>query len=131
MHSSVRLSFRIDSASNGALIFILYFWYQSSFLWSLEGHGAGFLEKKAKNGEKGVKNMHFRAFLGNQPLYFFDFWYETSLIYFFKFDTGSYARKNICGPKIPKTPNKLTGFYIRNNKLTLNLELCLFGKSTK
>ena len=61
----------------------------------------------------------------------FDFWYETSLVYFFKFDTGSYTRKNICGPKMPKTPFKLTGVYISNNKLTLNFELCLFGKSTK
>ena len=79
--------------------------------------------------KKGMKNMHFRAFLDNQPLDFSDFWYETSLIYFFKYDTGSFARKYICGPKTPKTPYKLTGVYISNNKLTLNFELCLFGKS--
>ena len=78
--------------------------------------------------KKGVKNMHFRAFLDNQPLDLSGFWYEPSLICFFEFDTGSYARKNICGPK---TPFKLTGVYIRNNKLTLNLELCLLWKSTK
>jgi hypothetical protein len=34
----------------------------------------------AKNGEIGVKNRHFRAFLGNQSLDFSDFWYETRLI---------------------------------------------------
>ena len=52
--------------------------------------------------KKGVENMHFRAFLYNQPLDLSGFWYETNLIYFFKFYTGSYARKNICGPKMPK-----------------------------
>ena len=75
--------------------------------------------------------MLFRAFLGNQSLDFSDFWYETSLIYFFKYDTGSFAKKNICEPKTPKTSYKPTGVYISNNKLTLNFELCLFGKSTK
>ena len=81
--------------------------------------------------KKGVKNMHFRAFLDNQALDLSDFWYETSLFYFLIYDTGSFARKNICGPKTPKTPYKLTGVYISNNKLTLNFELCLYGKSTK
>ena len=66
----------------------------------------------AENGEKGVKNMHFRAFLDNQTLDLSVFWYETSLIYFFRFDTGSDASKNICGPKKPKTPYKLAGIYI-------------------
>ena len=98
-------------------------------------NGIGSSARKEKIGpkmaKKGVKNMHFQAFLDNQPLDLSGFWYETSLIYFFKFDTGSYARKNICGPKMPKTPYKLTGVYIRNNKLTLNFESCLFGKSTK
>ena len=75
--------------------------------------------------------MRFRAFLGNQSIDFSDFWYETSLIYFFKYDIGSFARKNICWPKTPKTPYQLTGVYISNNKFTLNLELYLFGKSTK
>ena len=43
-------------------------------------------EKKiflAKNGEKGVKNMHFWAFLGNHAIDFSDFWYVASLIYYF------------------------------------------------
>ena len=71
--------------------------------------------------KKGVKNMHFRAFLDNQLLDLSDFWYETSLIYFFKYDTGSFA-------KTQKTPYKLTDVNISNNKLTLNFE-CLFGKS--
>ena len=70
--------------------------------------------------KKGVTNVHFQAFLDSQPLDLSDFWYETSLIYFFKFDTGSHARQNICGPKTPKTPYKLTGVYISNNKLTLS-----------
>jgi len=48
----------------------------------------------AKNGEIGVKNMHFRAFLGNQSLDFSDFWYETSFINYFKYGIGSFARKN-------------------------------------
>ena len=55
-------------------------------------------EKKfflAKNGEKGVKNMHFWAFLGNHTIDFSDFWYVTSLIYYFKYGIGSFARKKI------------------------------------
>ena len=54
-----------------------------------------FWEKKnicAKNGEIGVKNMHFLVFLGKQPLDFSDFWYEISLIYYFKHGIGSFAR---------------------------------------
>ena len=48
----------------------------------------------AKNGEKGVKNVRFLAFFGNQPLDFSDFWYDdTSLIYFFEYGIGSSARK--------------------------------------
>ena len=46
--------------------------------------------------------MHFRAFLDNQPLDFSDFWYVTSLIYFFKYDTGSFARKIFVGQKRQK-----------------------------
>ena len=44
-------------------------------------------EKKllAKNGEKGVKNMRFRARLSNQTIDLSDFWYKTSLIYNFKY----------------------------------------------
>ena len=59
-------------------------------------------EKKfflAKNGEKGVKNMHFWAFLGNYTIDFSDFWYVTSLIYYFKYGIGSFARKNYFRPK--------------------------------
>jgi len=54
-------------------------------LWLLKTDGAGFLKKNflAKNGEKSVKNMHFLAFLGNQTIDFSDFWYVTSLIYYF------------------------------------------------
>ena len=54
-----------------------------------------FRKKKflAKNGEIGVKNIHIRAFLGNQSLDFSDFWYETSFIYYFKYGIGSFARK--------------------------------------
>ena len=52
--------------------------------------------------KKGVKNMHFRAFLDNQPLDLTDFWYESSLIYFFKYDTGSFARKIFVGKKRQK-----------------------------
>ena len=59
-------------------------------------------EKKkilAKNGEKGVKNMHFWAFLGNHNIDFSDFWYVTSLIYYFEYGIGSFARKKFFGPK--------------------------------
>ena len=52
--------------------------------------------------KKGVNNMHFRAFLDNQPLDLSDFWYETSLIYFFKYDTGSFARKKYLWAKNAK-----------------------------
>ena len=37
--------------------------------------------------------MRFRARLGNQPIDFSDFWYVTSLIYYFKYGIGSFARK--------------------------------------
>ena len=46
--------------------------------------------------------MHFRARLGNQTIDFSDFWYVTSLIYYFKYGIGSLARKNFFGPKIGK-----------------------------
>ena len=49
----------------------------------------------AKNGEKGVKNVRFWAFLSNLALDFFDFCYETSLIYYFEYVIGSFARKKI------------------------------------
>ena len=53
----------------------------------------------AENGKKGVKNMRFRARFGNQTIDFSDFWYVTSLIYYFKYGIGSYARKTFLGPK--------------------------------
>ena len=53
-----------------------------------------------KNGEIGVKNRHFLAFLGNQSLDFSDFWYDTSLIYYFKYGTGSFARRNFLSSEI-------------------------------
>ena len=56
----------------------------------------------AENGEKGVKNMRFRARLGNQAIDFSDFWYVTSLIYYFKYGIGSFARKKFFGPKMAK-----------------------------
>ena len=56
----------------------------------------------AKNGEKGVKNTSFLAFLGNLTSDFFDFWYEISLIYYFEYGIGSFARKQFFGPKMAK-----------------------------
>ena len=53
----------------------------------------------AENGDKGVKNMFFLALLGNQTIDFSDFWYMTSLIYYFKYGIGSFARKNYLRPK--------------------------------
>jgi len=46
--------------------------------------------------------MRFRARLGNQAIDFSDFWYVTSLIYYFKYGIGSFARKNFFGPKMAK-----------------------------
>ena len=43
--------------------------------------------------------MCFRARLGNQTIDFSDFWYVTSLIYYFKYGISSFARKNYFGPK--------------------------------
>ena len=37
--------------------------------------------------------MRFRARFGNQTIDFSDFWYVTSLIYYFKYGIGSFARK--------------------------------------
>ena len=95
--SSVRPSVSLSGRfhSNGSLEFS-DFWYQGSFLLLLKTDGAGFSKKKfflAKNGEIGVKNRHFLAFLGNQSLDFSEFWYDTSLIYYFKYGIGSFARK--------------------------------------
>ena len=43
--------------------------------------------------------MHFLAFLGNQTIDFSDFWYVTSLIYYFKYGIGCFARKNFWAEK--------------------------------
>ena len=43
--------------------------------------------------------MRFRTRLGNQAIDFSDFWYVTSLIYYFKYGIGSFARKNYFRPK--------------------------------
>ena len=56
----------------------------------------------AENGDKGVKNMRFRACLGNQAIDFSDFWYVTSLIYYFEYGIGSFARKFFFGPNMAK-----------------------------
>ena len=37
--------------------------------------------------------MRFQARFGNQTIDFSDFWYVTSLIYYFKYGIGSFARK--------------------------------------
>ena len=46
--------------------------------------------------------MHFLAFLGNQTIDFSDFGYVTSLIYYFEYVIGSFARKIFFGPKMTK-----------------------------
>ena len=46
-----------------------------------------------------MKNIRFRARHGNQTIDFSDFWYVASLIYYFKYDIGSFARKNYFRPK--------------------------------
>ena len=43
--------------------------------------------------------MLFWARLGNQTIDFSDFLYVTSLIYYFKYGIGSFARKNYFRPK--------------------------------
>ena len=43
--------------------------------------------------------MRFRALLGNHTIDFSDFRYVTSLIYYFKYGIGSFARKNYFRPK--------------------------------
>ena len=59
---SVRPSVRPDGFRSNSSIVFSDFWHQGSFLWFQKTDEAGFLKKKfflAKNGEKGVKNMHF------------------------------------------------------------------------
>ena len=81
------------------------FWYVTSLMYYFR-YGVGSFAKKIffgpKNGEKGVKNMRFRARFGNQTIDFSDFWYENSLIYYFKYGIGSFTRKNFFGPKMAK-----------------------------
>ena len=64
----------------------------------------------AKNSEKGVENMHFLAFLGNQTIDFSDFSYVTSLTYYFKYGIGSFAKKKCFGPKMAKKVWKIWVF---------------------
>ena len=54
----------------------------------------------AKNGEKGVKNMRFRARISNQSTDFSNFWYKTSLIYYFKDCIRQFCKKRFFGPKM-------------------------------
>merc|ERR1712074_351122 len=78
------------------------FWYVTSLIYYFKYGISSFARKNyfgPKNGEKGVKNMLFRARLGNQTIDFSDFWYVTSLIYYFKYGIGSFARKNYFWPK--------------------------------
>ena len=46
--------------------------------------------------------MRFRARLGYQAIDFSDFWYVTSLIYYFEYGIGNFARKIFFGPKMAK-----------------------------
>ena len=43
--------------------------------------------------------MRFRAHFSNQTIDFSDFWYENSLIHYFRYGIGSFARKKFFGPK--------------------------------
>ena len=55
--------------------------------------------KNFRNGEIGVKNRHFRAFLGNQSLEFSDFWYQGSFLLLLKTDGAGFSKKNFFGQK--------------------------------
>ena len=46
--------------------------------------------------------MRFRARLGNQTIDFSDFWYVTSLIYYFKYGIGSFA-ENLQSPSLVRS----------------------------
>ena len=65
--------------------------------------------------------MHFRARLGNQSIDFSDFWYKTSLIYYFEYGIGSSARKEKIGPKMAKKGVKNMHFqaFLDNQSLDL------------
>jgi len=52
--------------------------------------------------------MRFRARLGNQTIDFSNFWYGTSLIYYFKYGIGSFARKKLFWAKNGKKGVKNT-----------------------
>ena len=85
------------------------FWYVTSLIYYFKYGIGSFARKKivwVENGEKGVKNMHFLAFLSNQTIDFSDFWYVTSLMYYFKYGIGSFARKIYFGPKLAKKVSK-------------------------
>ena len=73
----------------------------------------GFLKKiiLAKNGEKGVKNMRFRACLGNLTSDFSYFWYVTSLIYYFRYGIGSLAKKIELRNKLNRCVKRLINSY--------------------
>ena len=81
------------------------FWCETSLIYFFKYYIGSFARKNifwAENGEKGVKNTRFQARLGNQSIDFSDFWYNTSLIYYFKYGIGSFARKTFFGPKMVK-----------------------------
>ena len=44
----------------------------------------------------------FVHFFVRDTIDFSDFWYLTSLIYYFEYGIGSFARKNFFGPKMAK-----------------------------
>ena len=80
-------------------------WYVTSLIYYFKYSISSFARKNyfgPKNGEKGVKNMLFRALLGNQTIDFSDFCYVTSLIYYFEYGIGNFARKFFFGPKMAK-----------------------------
>ena len=86
-------------------IYFSDFRYKTSLIYYFK-YGIGSFARKqlfwAENDGKGVKNMRFRARLGNQSIDFSDFWYKTSLIFYFKYGIGSFARKHFFGPKMAK-----------------------------
>ena len=66
--------------------------------------------------------MRFWAFLCNQSLGYSDFWYKTSLIYYFEYGIGSSARKEKIGPKMAKKGVKNMHFqaFLDNQPLDLS-----------
>ena len=99
---SICLDRPIDSAQTMYQIF-LFLVSRKLFMVPKDRWSRIFEEKKllAKNGEKCVKICvldHFSA-TGHQIFYF---WYETSLIYYFKYSIGNFARTNFLGGKWQK-----------------------------